>query len=305
MNSIRIRSYITVKDERAVFELWQNLLGEMWPLSQETFHHAILFPLVSASTHHFVAEKDGAVIEFIAVIAEDKAEIMCLLVSKNEQRKGIGAKLLNTGLDELKKKKITEVHLGSGTHTYFWPGVPTNLPVAINFFKKNGFIFESLSADMVLDLNTYQTPPFVFERVKEIMFELIKEIEVDKALTFEKDNFPEWWPYYQRAAKEKRLNNVLLAKTADNRIVGTVFVGERLVTWEKLLGSKVGSLGALGVAENMRSRGIGLALAARGTEIMQEKGLTKVYLGWTELTDWYGRLGYQIWREFAMGSLKF
>jgi hypothetical protein len=50
----------------------------------------------------------------------------------------------------------------------------------------------------------------------------------------------------------------------------------------------------------MRGQGIGLALAARVTEALYERGLTNSYIGWTWLIDWYGRLGYQVWQEYIM-----
>jgi len=67
-----------------------------------------------------------------------------------------------------------------------------------------------------------------------------------------------------------------------------------------LLGQNVGELGPLGVLEAVRENGIGLALAARVTELLRERGASVRYVGWTWLVDWYGRLGYQVWREYVM-----
>jgi len=52
--------------------------------------------------------------------------------------------------------------------------------------------------------------------------------------------------------------------------------------------------------EAVREKGIGLALAARVTELLQQRGLGMSYVGWTWLVDWYGRLGYRVWREYVM-----
>ena len=72
------------------------------------------------------------------------------------------------------------------------------------------------------------------------------------------------------------------------------------IRWLAVLGEQTGGIGPLGVVESMRRRGIGLALAARVTEVLRERGLEKSYIGWTWLVDWYGRLGYQIWQEYIM-----
>lgn len=54
------------------------------------------------------------------------------------------------------------------------------------------------------------------------------------------------------------------------------------------------------MAEAWRGRGVGLALAALVTECLREEGVARSYVGWTWLVDWYGRLGYRVWRTYAM-----
>ncbi|HEV2474579.1 MAG TPA: GNAT family N-acetyltransferase, partial [Chthonomonadales bacterium] len=73
--------------------------------------------------------------------------------------------------------------------------------------------------------------------------------------------------------------------------------------WQHLLGAGIGGIGPLGVAESMRGKGIGLALAARATELLQQRGLALSFVGYTWLVDWYGRLGYSVFNENVMGRL--
>jgi hypothetical protein len=54
------------------------------------------------------------------------------------------------------------------------------------------------------------------------------------------------------------------------------------------------------VAASVRENGIGLAIAARVTELLRERGAARSYVGWTWLVDWYGRLGYKVWQEYVM-----
>lgn len=59
-------------------------------------------------------------------------------------------------------------------------------------------------------------------------------------------------------------------------------------------------LTTLGVAEPQRGQGIGLALAACVTATLWERGVETSSVGWTWLVDWYGKLGYRLWREYWM-----
>ena len=72
------------------------------------------------------------------------------------------------------------------------------------------------------------------------------------------------------------------------------------MTWERCFFGPIGGLGCLGVRESERGAGIGRALAAEGTRRLREAGCAVSYLGWTWLEDWYGALGYRVWRRFAM-----
>ena len=131
--------------------------------------------------------------------------------------------------------------------------------------------------------------------------------DVDAILSFEEQHFPQWFPYYQRVLHQQGYADVVVAKEVNQGIVGTSQVVDPHapgwhddIRWMSLLGKNTGGVGVLGVAESMREQGIGLALAARATELVQERGLERSYLGWTWLVNWYGKLGYQVWQEYVM-----
>jgi beta-N-acetylhexosaminidase len=62
----------------------------------------------------------------------------------------------------------------------------------------------------------------------------------------------------------------------------------------------VGALGTVGVAAARRGQGIGLALVARGSEILKEQGINQCHISWVVLLDFYGKLGYRTWRSYKM-----
>lgn len=308
MAKISIRTYIPNKDEMAVISLWRPTLGELWPLSLEIFRDVTLDINSYQKGDHFVAVEDGEVVGFIATqvkrerAPDSSGEIMLILVKKSQQRKGIGTLLLSAGLKRLKDRGVSKAQLGGGGNSYFWPGVPEGLPGAIAFFKANGWDFTEDGVDMVLDLEDYRTPDYIYDRIKQqsIYIEAATEDDIQEILNFEKENFAKWYGYYKQAADGGRLDDILLARNPDRKIVGSVILSHDNTIWEEILGKPVGTMGALGVLEEMRGKGIGLALAAKTTELLKERGAGKILLRWTYLSDWYGKLGYKVWRRYKM-----
>ena len=54
-NGIAIRPYEPQRDERQVYDLWQQTLGHHWPLSYETFHYITVANPAYQQGDHFVA----------------------------------------------------------------------------------------------------------------------------------------------------------------------------------------------------------------------------------------------------------
>lgn len=70
----------------------------------------------------------------------------------------------------------------------------------------------------------------------------------------------------------------------------------KVVRMESLLGKSEMKMGK----ESARGQGIGLALAAKATQLHKEAGLEIATADYTYLVEWYGRLGYSVWRKYHM-----
>jgi ribosomal protein S18 acetylase RimI-like enzyme len=318
MDSMRIRPYDPSRDEGYVYGLWQETLGSLWPVSQAAFHHKTVDNEAYRSGDHFVAEIGGTIVGFVAtqvrtVPGEDhpRGQLMVLLVDPRHQRRQIGRALLDHALASLRRKSVIEAQLGSGGLAYFWAGAPTNLPDAWAFFQACGWSETVRSFDLVRELGDYVTPPEVYERVRAANVSLVDAAAADipAILAFEARYFPAWLRYYEMAVEQGAHADIVLARDAGGTIVGTSYVtdfrtesGRVDFVWQPLLGDNTGGVGTLGVAETMRGRGIGLALAARVTERLQSQGLATSYIGYTWLVDWYGKLGYRVWRDYHLSQ---
>lgn len=289
-------------DIQSLHGLWVSTLGTNWPIGKDVFENLILDSRYKKLTSILVARIDKKIVG-VAVFQEreDKilAEIMLILVYKDYQREGVGRKLLESVVQKLKADKIKKVQLGGGGYSYFWPGVPSNLPNVSNFFKKNDWEFTETCVDMVLDLSDYKTPNLYDNKLpKNIKIVSASILSKDEILTFEKNNFPNWFNYFEKEIERKHFDKIILAKE-NNRIVGTTLISEDK-KWDKILSSPIGTIGAIGVEEKNRGRGIGSAMMSYSLEKLKQEKFKTVYLGWTYLKDWYEKLGFKMWRKYHM-----
>lgn len=289
------------EDKEKVYRLGESVLGDTWPVEKQDFDEVVFG---QNSENHIVKNGSEVIGHLSTQLKGETAALVCILVGKVHQRKGVGTKLIEEVTKKLKQQGIKEISLGSGGYSYFWPGVPKNLDSAIKFFGKLGWQYSETSVDMTMELKEYKTPRSIIERTNNlgITFEMAKNEQIKDILGFEKKNFPNWYKYFSSTIDKNELGNILIARSSQGKILGSVLIDRDKKVWDRLLGDKVGTLGALGVSEDAREQGIGLALAAKGTEILKTSGSYVCYLGWTWLIDWYGKLGYKVWREYQMST---
>jgi len=310
---MKIRRY-NQNDIKEVFRLWKSTIGAKWPIEFPFFFSIIEEQF--ENTIHYVAETNQGIIGFIASrygnlnLVKPRASIFLLLVESTEQKKGIGKQLLEIVVDELKLKNIYDIQLGAGAGSYFWPGVPENLPGAISFFQSCGWNFSETSVDLVADLEKFVIPKGI-KHNKEILITHPKENDISKLLKFEKENFPNWYIYFQFSIDKKDYENILIAQDQSGNIIGSALIHgpykskcKSEFKWKTLLGNTMGGFGVIGVHEKFRRQGIGMSIAIKASLLLKSRGVLNSYLGWTWLVDWYGKLGYEIWRSYKMSWKK-
>ncbi|MGI4853902.1 MAG: GNAT family N-acetyltransferase [Janthinobacterium lividum] len=93
-------------------------------------------------------------------------------------------------------------------------------------------------------------------------------------------SFPAWANYFRhKYASPENDDQILVAQSVEGEIVGTVLLDAEIPRlWSVDEDVRVGSINALGVTPKRRQQGIGLALAAKAMEILQERGCAKCYI---------------------------
>lgn len=308
-----LRTYDEKCDQHAVLELWRNTVGVSWVLPEAAFFNVL------SRGNHFVEERDDHIVGFVGSYRagwresdlRSSGSIILLMVAPAYQRKGIGRTLLRSTLEHFAEHGVTQVVLGASGDGYFWPGVPANLPDAIRFFRACGWNFHEFSFDLMMTLDSFEAPLDLLRRLseKQIEFTLAAECDAQQILQFEAVNFPDWHQYFESTAKHAMYTDILVARDAQSTILGSALISDMDsvwdqpgILWQQHFENSAGALGCLGVAEHARGKGIGLGLAAEATRLLKARGAKKSYLGWTWLVDWYGKLGYTVWRKYLMSK---
>lgn len=306
---VTIRPYEPEHDTAAVFAVWQAAIGHQWPLSAQRFHAVIDDPYAAG---HCVALEDDRVVGFAATHKDwentTEATLTALLVTPEWQRRGIGTALHEAALDHLRDIGVRRVDLG-GRDVHFWEGVPDNCPNALAFFQAHGWTITETVYDLVRDVRDFQSPPDLAARVGDAVRFSIATTADDVAdlFAFVEREFPGWLVEYRAIAERDAISDFLIGRDAAGRVVASLIIfspqsdqtrGDK--TWSLLLGDDMGALGCVGVAKAERGKGFGLALVARGMEIVRDRGGRNCHIHWTAVPDFYERLGFRIWHAFAM-----
>jgi GNAT superfamily N-acetyltransferase len=190
-DELRLRALDPGPDRPLLERLWERALGPVWPLLPGGLD--IVRDGIVAERHRGGRGGQALGGEALGMVAVDPAgSIPLLLVDPAVQRRGVGTRLLEAGLERLGALGAGTVALGSGDD-YIWPGVPDDLPAAAGFFAARRWRYDHTVIDLTADLRGYEAPAGVGERPGRAGVSLQVMADGDRAevLAFEAATFPE------------------------------------------------------------------------------------------------------------------
>ena len=66
--------------------------------------------------------------------------------------------------------------------------------------------------------------------------------------------------------------------------------------------NNVGMVGCVGVVPEMRNGGIGLTMVEKAVQDLKEKGCDDIFIHYTYLDRWYGKLGFKTFLWYLFGE---
>jgi GNAT superfamily N-acetyltransferase len=283
---VAIRPLRPEHDRPLVERLWAATLAGTWP---------VLPGALALVKTGLVAEIDEEMVG--AVVSDEVGSILLVLVSPSHQRLGVGRRLVEATLADLAAAGTTSVCLGSGGADSVWPGIPLDLPGAVAFFESLGWGRDEVVVDMVRDLTDFSMPLELAEQAAAagVSFTVAGPDSLPDVLSFEDARFPSWSRWFRGGDTP-----ILVGRTDDGRIVSSLlFDGPNPgMLFAPILGASAGAIACVGVDERWRGLGIGTAMVGRASELLRDRGTGACHIGWTTRQEFYGRLGYRVWRTY-------
>lgn len=306
-------------DIKALAQLWAADMGPEWPLSPQVAEQRIFCPRHFVSSDACIAMEGGLPVG-VCVIRSIR-EPLCadgmqpekgcihLLVGTDTAAK---RQLLDWGMDELISRGAKNISFGTDPFHLF-PGIPEAHNDLQELLKTRRFKIEGAAWDMHCDIRNYTLPERVtamLEARKDVSISPVQPHELEAMLEFFDREFGGRWKYEAmcRLQAEGNGDGILVARVGE-RIEGfcQIFNAQAKMVgssqlWAGIHRNSFGGLGAIGCSRSVRGQGIGLALLCLGVEMLRQQGITEMCIDWTNLLDFYGKIGFKPWKRYIHAS---
>lgn len=310
MGDFAIRGYRGA-DEEEFLSLWNQALP-FDPIDRSTFRRKVLLDPNFHPDWLLVAEGQGRLVGFCLCLIRrvplekvgmqpETGWITAFGVRPEYRRQGIGAALLDRGLERFRQEGRQTVAIAPYTPNYFVPGVDLiGYTEGLAFLKERGFeeIDRPMSMDALLvgrDLGPWLERREILRRERGVEVRAMQPGEIPALMAMLQAHMPGDWV---RHARELLLDisrgigdyDQFTLAVKEGEVVGYCqFEGEHF--------------GPFGVREGMQGQGIGTALLATCLQAMQRRGLHAAFVLWTSQANAeriYSRFGFRETRRFAV-----
>ena len=299
-----------------LLDIWKESLGDAFPMAASVLERRLGLGAVGrSSVIARCARLDGGLVGFGYLTADDRAitgsrrmRLQAVVVEPSCQRQGIGTALARSLLEAGTRRGATTAEIGGGLD-YVWPGVPGELQGALEFIVAIGFRPAGISYDLRSTPVTAGLSAVASSGLDTlgVHARTARSDEMDAISAFVGAEFEPDWQVDLRDDIEDGLkpDGLLLATDASDRLVGfarlhtldSVPIGPPLF-WAGRRGPDAGGLGPIGIARAWRGRGLGTSFLGQAVVELARRGASDVVIDFTDLLDFYGRLGFEPWMTF-------
>lgn len=308
---------LTPADTHQILSVWQSFYPEKyWVDEGQLRTHVWEAPLSCAEQRHGIFDGEKLVAFAFSKHAPEESKYAANAEQANLQalafaRPQQGAELIAALVEGLGHKGFKRLVYGQDSR-HFFPGVPTECSRLEACLRECGFQFTGDQVDLERDLATYELPERVTLDHPGVTFRTCQEHDRPAVEEFFGRVFPGRWRYDVLGKWDLEGHDTVYGMFENNRCEGFALIQDERAkmpiggaVWKHDLGAHWGSLGPIGVSEEVRGRGLGHALLAAALLELKGRGCRQTIIDWTTLKDFYGRHGFEVTREYRGFALDF
>ncbi|GLI73201.1 hypothetical protein PoHVEF18_001415 [Penicillium ochrochloron] len=273
--------------------------------------------------HHFVARIGSELVGFCLAYTNahggpKPVHLAVLAVTPKYQGQGVGTALLTETRSYFRTQfDINQLKLGS-SFPRFWPGIPRELPEAVQeFFVHRGFRLSppgARSVDLYQEIRNFQAPEKYITRAQErgFRFAPLRPEDYEACLVGQRRNFSDktgWVEAYVTLHPKDYPDCVMTAFDSEGQQVGWTLMLppvpalNKVWAFPQICGPNTGLIGCVGIDVSHRKSGIGLAMICHAIDNMKQRGIEGVFVDWVALDGWYEQVGFKTWRSYRPGEI--
>lgn len=229
---------------------------------------------------------DGNCIRLICVTPEFRGNgIGHILMQKSEEliaQNGFKTAVLG-GQD-------SELFIGAVTPEEQWKNMQNE------FFENEGYRAKNGCLEMRMNMSDFDFEGLDIPPCPDnVTFGYISEDRKDELLTAVGKVSEDWVQYFT-------FDSPIFAAEIDGKIASFCIVDTDAETIISTCINNVGVVGCVGTVPEHRCKGIGLAMAANAVQDAKQKGCDEIFIHYTYLDWWYGKLGFKTFLHYWFGE---
>lgn len=272
-----------------VYRLFAECFPEL-PIPEDIFGR-----LIDIDNCGIIPHFEDGIFAGCSVIQENNIRLVC--VKPDLRGRGIGHMLM---------QKSEELIAGNGFRTAVLGGWDSGLFIGAvtpeeqwknkcnSFFEKEGYRDCGGCLEMKMSLSDFlpdSAPPCP----ENVTFGYIEKSRREELLSAVEAVDDDWVQYFD-------FESPIFAAQTEGKIAGFCIIDVNAETIVSNGKNNVGIIGCVGVAPQYRRRGIGLAMVAKAMEDIKQKGCDDLFIHYTYLDRWYGKLGIKTFLYFRFGE---
>lgn len=282
-------------------DIWNDALGPRLAIRP----HFVAYntqPAAGAQSAGQWRHEDGVRVGAALVSVKDQEGwIDALVVRPEAQRRGHGSALLAWAETWLRAAGAGMIQVGAGLRP-FVPGVPVE-SASLGFFVKRGYTAGPHLWDVARSLAEWAPPPVP----AGLHVAPASSADLPVLDAFLAREFPGRWRFeFQEFKRERGWAHDYVLTWRGGQLAGFCRLtldpdSERPIDryYPHGLPQPWGQLGPIGVAGGVRGGGVGRVTLEGGLSELYRRGVHGVVIDWTNLVDFYAKVGFKRWREYV------